>query len=104
MPDQQQSPVDSHTSHRVKCLGGIEVAGQRRMDRKPLALLGLPASGCQLRGLARAHLGAEQHSLESPLQPLDGNPRGVGLAFTPLGQAALGVLTDAVRLGLGVSK
>ena len=81
----------------------VEAAGQRRMHQQQLALLLAPVLGGQLGGLARARLGAEQDGVEARLQARQRDPGRVRLAFTALGQTALGVRARAVRLGIAVT-
>jgi hypothetical protein len=102
--DRQQPPVDADTGHRIERLCTVEAARQRRMQRQQILLLGRPCRAGQLRGLPRAHLGAEQDRLELRPHARDRTARGARLLGPALGQAALRVLTRAMRLGLCVSK
>jgi len=102
--DQQQTPVHRHRGHRIEGLHGVEATRERRVGRQPGQLLPAPSRRRQLRGLARAHPGAEQHRVERRLHTRQGDPGRARLLLAPLGQAALGVRACAMRLGLRVTK
>jgi hypothetical protein len=59
--------------------------------------------GCQLSGLARACLGAEQDRIEARPQALERDPDRMSLSFTALGQTALCVHACAVGLSVSVT-
>jgi len=104
VPDQQQAPVRGHDAERTESLGYVEIAGERLVHFKARPLLLTPALGRQLRCLARTHARAEQHRVESRLQPRDGDARGARLLASATRQAPLGVRARAMGLGLGVPK
>jgi hypothetical protein len=103
VPDEQQPPVGADRGHLVQRLARVKAACQRRVGAQQLALLGAPALGGQLGGLARARLGAEQDSLEAGLHPRERDAHRTRLALSALGQAPLRVRARAVGLGLGVT-
>jgi len=94
--DEQQTPVGGYTGQCLERLADVEVTGQRRVGQQPLALdnfrsLPVPLLGCQLRGLARTRLGAEQHQVKGRSEPHQGDARRACLGFAAGGQLALGV-------------
>jgi len=103
MTDEQQAPVGSEPRQRVAGLARVEAARQRRMGPQALTLLPVPLCRRQLRRLARAHLGAEQHRLEARFQARDGDASGSRLALAARGQPALGIRARTVGLRVGVT-
>ena len=104
MADEQQTSICAHSCDRIERLRGIEVAGQRWVHRQALALLGRPVLSHELGRLAGAHLGAEQHCVETALQPRDRDARSARLHMPPFRQAASGIRARAMRLSLRVTK
>jgi hypothetical protein len=101
--DEQQTPIGSQAGQLRKRPASVEVAGQRWMHRQQATLLRAPVLGGQLGGLARTCLGTEQDGVKAHLQTLQRDPRRARLAFTALGQTALGVHARAVRLSVSVT-
>jgi hypothetical protein len=101
--DEQQASIGPQTRALGEGSSSVKAPGERRMDQQPLAPLLTPVSSGQLRGLACAHLGAEQDGVKAHLQTPKRDPNGVRLAFPARGQTTLGIRANAVRLRLGVT-
>jgi hypothetical protein len=89
VPDEQQACVSVQPSYRVECFWCPEIACQRRVDGKPVALLWLPTLNRQFRGATGAHLGAEQNHVKAHLHPCKCDAGHTCLALALGSQAAL---------------
>jgi len=100
--DQQHPAIGRRPGHLRERLRRVKGAGKRPMHGQQLALLRRPTLNCQFRRALRTHLRAAQNRMEIDPQALESDARRTRLALAPLGQAALGVLARAMRLGVCV--